>query len=432
LITEISRTWINLEKDFRPLRDGSFLWGSSRSGWRHLYLYARDGDLIRPVTSGDWRIADPWVTPDIQTVAGVDEAKGLVYFIASKDTPLEQQLYSVSYRVPGPPRQLTTGHGWWLASMAADRPTTFVGQYADPATPPQTGLYGLDGTRLAWIAENRLSANHPYFPYLDHRPTYEFSTIKAVDGQDLHTMLAKPPNFDPFKRYPVIVKVYGGPGVQLVRRDFRSFSDQIYTQAGYLVFALDNRGSANRSDAFEHAISGALGTVSSDDQIAGVAFLKTLPFVDPDRIGMTGWSFGAYETVRVMSTPGSGVRAGVAGGTPSEFHKYDTHYTERFLGKPQDQAAAYDAAALLPRAKNLNGELLLMHGMSDDNVSLSNFTALVLELEKAGKPFEVDVFPGQSHAIRGEAAQARQMKDALRFFDRALAPRRSLAASSAQ
>ena len=430
LVTETDPTWVDLEKDFRPLRDGSFLWGSSRTGWRHLYLYSRAGVLIRPVTSGAWRVADPWVTPDADALVGVDETKGLVYFIASKDTPLEQQLYSVSYRRPRAPRQMTEGHGWWTASMAAGTPTAFVGEYSDPTTPPRTGLYALDGRRLGWIAENRLDASHPYFPFLDERPTYAFGAIKAADGQDLHYMLAKPANFDPNTRYPVIVKVYGGPGVQLVRRDFRSFSDQIYTQAGYLIFTVDNRGSANRSEAFEHAISGALGGLSSDDQIAGVAFLKTLPFVDRDRIGMTGWSFGAYETVRVMTTPGSGVRAGVAGGTPSEFRKYDTHYTERFLGKPQDRAAAYDAAALLPRAKDLSGDLLLMHGMSDDNVALSNFTALVLALEKAGKTFDVDVFPGQSHAIRGEAAQTRQMKDALRFFDRTLAPRPSPSAAA--
>lgn len=431
LVTETSPTWVDLEKDFRPLRDGAFLWGSTRSGWRHLYLYSREGAMIRPVTSGAWRIADPWVTPDVAAIAGVDEARGLVYFIASRDTPLEQQLCSVSYRHPGAPRRLTVGHGWWTASMAADTPTAFVGQYADPTTPPRTGLYDLDGRRLAWIAENRLDASHPYAPFSDQRPVYTFGLIKAADGQDLQYLLARPPNFDPTRRYPVIVKVYGGPGVQLVRRDFRSFSDQIYTQAGYLVFTLDNRGSANRSEAFEHAISGALGGLSTEDQIAGVAFLKTLPFVDPDRIGMTGWSFGAYETVRVMTTPGGGVRAGVAGGTPSDFRRYDTHYTERFLGMPQANAAAYDAAALLPRAKDLSGDLLLMHGMSDDNVSLSNFTALVLELEKAGKVFDVDVFPAQSHAIRGEAAQTRQMRDVLRYFDRTLAPRPAAPSASA-
>jgi dipeptidyl-peptidase-4 len=424
LVSETSPTWVDLERTFRPLRGGQFLWGSSRTGWRHLYLYDGSGRLIRAVTSGAWRIAalGAQATPGQSPIIGVDEVKGLVYFIASKETPVERQLYVVSYRRPGVPRQITTGHGWWTPTMAADRPTAFVGDYSDPVQPPQTALYDLTGARRAWLAENRLGPDHPLFPYLDQRPTYGFGEIQAADGEALDYVMAKPAGFDPARRYPVIVKVYGGPGVQTVRREWRPLTEQIYTQAGYIVFQLDNRGSINRSEAFEHAIAGALGGVSTDDQIAGVRFLRGLPFVDPDRIGMTGWSFGGYTAARALMTPGSGLRAGAAGGVPSMFELYDTHYTERFLGKPADHAQAYATAGLLGRARDLHGELILFHGLSDDNVSLSNFTALVTELEKQGKTFETSVFPGQGHAVRGEAAQTRLLKSILGFFDRTLKP----------
>jgi dipeptidyl-peptidase-4 len=424
LVSETSSTWVDLELNFRPLRGGYFLWGSSRTGWRHLYLYDRNGTLVRPVTAGPWRVAriDISDIPGQTPIVGVDEDKRRLYFIASIDTPLEQQLYSISYAHPDTPRAVTRGHGWWQPIMAQGHPTAFVGRYSEPEIPPRLGLYDLDGRRIAWLAENRLDANHPMFPYLDRRPTYEDGVIKAADGQDLHYLLVKPAGFDPRRHYPAVIRVYGGPEVQTVRREWHSAIDQLFTQAGYVMFRLDNRGSGNRSEAFEHAMAGHFGEVEVADQITGVGFLRSLPFVDPDRIGIIGSSFGGYVGARAVMTPGSGLRAAVASSTPAEWRGYDTHYTEQYLGQPKENAAGYDAAALLPLVGHLEGKLMLMHGVSDDNVSFSNFTALVTALEAEGKPFEMSIFPEQGHEFIGAAAQARAIKTSLDFLQRALAP----------
>ena len=431
LVSETNSRWVTLERDFRPLADGTFLWGSARTGWRHLYLYRGDGTLIRAVTSGQWRLANPGAaaSPEFRPIVGVDERHGDVYIVASIDTPIEQQLYRVSYRTPAPPVALTHGHGWWEATMPADTKGAFIGTYTDPQTPPSTGIYDQTGARRAWIAENRLDQTHPIFPYLDQRPTYSFGTIAAADGTPLHYWLAKPAGFDPQRRYPVIINIYGGPGVQTVRRVWRGVTssltppDQLYTQNGYLVFGLDNRGMSNRDEAFEHANSGTLGVVAGIDQIAGIAFLKTLPFVDDDRIGMQGWSFGGYTTVRVMTTQGHGLRAGAAGGVPSDFTLYDTHYTERFLGTPQANPQGYAASNLKPRLKDLTGALMVATGLSDDNVLLPNFTTLLDGLQQSGKLFETLVYPGQSHQLRGAATLSHLWRSYLDFFARSMAPR---------
>ncbi len=422
LLTEQSDTWVDLERDFRPLANGDFLWGSSRSGWRHLYLYRPSGELVREVTSGHWRLANMGVgaPEDFASIVGVDEEAETVFFAASRDTPIEQQLYRVSYASPEEPVAITTGSGWWVPRMAAAGPTAFYAAYSDPDTPPNVALYDLNGERIAWLSENGLSTAHPYFAYLDDKPGYEYGTLPSDDGVDLHYVLTKPPGFDPAVRYPVIIRVYGGPNTQTVRREWRPFAEHLLTQEGYLTFQLDGRGSTNRDRHFEHALFGNLAGANTADQLAGIRFLRTLPFVDADRIGMMGGSFGGYMTVRVMTTPGAGVRAGAAYGVPADFALYDTHYTERFLGTPEENGRAYAEGALLTRMADLEGHLLLSHGLSDDNVTINNFTLLVSQLVKAGKLFETGVYPGMGHVPTGEDRQAHIWQTNIDFFRRRL------------
>jgi dipeptidyl-peptidase-4 len=424
LLTEVSDTWVDLERDFRPLEDGSFLWGSARSGWRHIYHYDEAGKLIRQVSSGKWRIAwgGPAAGVNFSLIVGVDEVAGEVYFAASIESPIEQHLYRIAFRRDDAPHRITQGSGWWRPTMAEGQPTAFVGDYSDPETPPQVGLYGLDGRRLAWLTENRLDETHRFNRHLAYRPTAQYDTLSPENGVDLHHVLIRPAGFDPSRRYPVIVRVYGGPGVQTVRREWRPLVEQLLTQAGYVVFQLDNRGTANRDSAFEHAQHRDLGGVSARDQLAGLRYLRSLSFVDPHRIGMMGWSFGGYLTLRTMATAGAELRAGAAGAAPSDFLLYDTHYTERFLGHPDVNVSAYRDDALLPRVKELHGDLLLIHGLSDDNVILANFTALVAALQQQGTLFDLAVYPGQGHAFRGEKPLVHLWKTYLRFFERTLAP----------
>ena len=425
LITEHQKPWINLNSDLTPLKNGDFIWGSERTGFHHLYLYKADGTLVHPITHGAWPVAQSagnGLHPS--SVAGVDEAKGLVYFIASKDGPLEQHFYVTSYRDPGEPRKITTGEGWWNVDLAKDH-KSFVGGYSDPKTPAQTALYSIDGKRLSWIEENKLAAGHPYFAYLDHKSYPEYGTLRAEDGQSLHYSITKPYGFDARKRYPAIVNVYGGPGVApLVRRIWSGGTDQLLTQAGYVVFRLDNRGTSDRGLEFEAPIYKTMGGPEVKDQIVGERYLASLPYVDPKRIGVMGWSYGGFMTIRLLTEPGSGFVAGAAGGPPSDWRFYDTHYTERYMGDPRVDGAAYDAAGLIPRLPVLGKpgapRLLLLHGMADDNVVFENSTRIMATLQEQSTPFDLMLYPGQRHGIRTPAKEVQLWETYLAFFKRTL------------
>nr|MDQ2860174.1 DPP IV N-terminal domain-containing protein [Pseudomonadota bacterium] len=251
ILSQTSPYWIELTDDFRPLKDGTFLRSSEASGWRHLYLYDADGKVIRQVTHGDWPVSE---------LLGVDEVAGTAIFAASRDTPIERRIYAVSYKAPGEPTALTPAGGWWTADVAKSG-QIFAATYDDPSTPPRTALYTEAGARVGWIEENALAPGHPYFPYAARLRVPTFGVIKASDGQDLWWSMRTPPGFDPAKKYPVIVEVYGGPAGALVTRTWASPADQLYLEAGYILFSLDNRGTPNRSVAFKTAIDRRMGVL---------------------------------------------------------------------------------------------------------------------------------------------------------------------------
>ncbi|HEX7885905.1 MAG TPA: S9 family peptidase, partial [Phenylobacterium sp.] len=412
VLTETSPHWVDLTDDFKPLKDGTFLWSSERSGWRHLYLYRADGSLVRQVTHGDW---------PVEAIEGVDEATHTVVFSAHRHRPGERRIYSISYASPGEPKALTMAGGWWTVTVAGQG-GAFAGTYQDPRTPPRTALYRADGQRVRWIEENALQPGHPFWPYADRLRTPEFGTIEAADGSDLWWSLRTPPGFDPAHRYPVIVQVYGGPGSAQVSATWHTPEDQILLDAGYILFRLDNRGTPNRSVAFKTSIDRRMGQLEVDDQIAGAKYLQSLPYVDPARIGVTGWSYGGYMTLLLLSAPDSPFTAGVAGAPVSDWKLYDTHYTERFMGTPADNAEGYARSEVVGRLAHLKpGALLLMHGMADDNVTFDHSTRVLFALQAQGKPFEMMVYPGLRH--RGGWTPMNRMHRALQaveFFDRKL------------
>ena len=421
ILTERQDPWVDLNDNMTPLKDGTFLWGSQRTGFNQLYLYSRDGKLIRQVTHGGWPVQGAAAGAGLQApgVAYVDQERGLVYFISNKDTPLEKHLYVVSYREPGEPRRITPLGGSWTVAVAKDG-RSYIGGYSDPKTPPQTALYGIDGRRLRWIEENALRPGHPYWPYVARHVTPEFGVLKAEDGSDLHYALLKPPGFDPKKRYPAIVEVYGGPHAEDVRRLWRAPSEQLYLNEGFVLFQLANRGGGGRGLKFSGALAGRLGSVEVTDQLVGLKWLKSQPYVDAARVGVSGWSYGGYMTLRLLTEPGAGLRAGAAGAPPADWALYDTHYTEQFMGKPQDRAAAYKESSILPRLGQLSGRLLLMQGMADDNVLFQNSTAVMNRLQELSTPFDLMLYPGQRHGIRTPSRQLHQWRTFLAFFKREL------------
>jgi dipeptidyl-peptidase-4 len=413
IVNETSPHWVPLT-DFKTLKDGTFLWLSERDGNRHIYLFGRDGKLIRQVTRGDWPVAD---------LEGVDEDRRTAMFTAGKDTPIERRLYEVSYAQPGEPKALTPGGGWWSVEVAKSG-GAFAGTYQDPKTPPQTGLYRADGTRVRWIEENPLKAGHPFWPYVDHLRQPEYGTIKAADGQTLHWSMRTPAGFDAKKKYPVIVQVYGGPASALVEQVWHSPADQLFTDAGYIVFRLDNRGTPNRSVAFKTAIDRVTGGPDVDDQLAGAAYLKTLPFVDAAHIGVTGYSNGGYMTLMLLTAPNTPFAAGVAGAPVSDWTLYDTAYTERYMGTPKDNAEGYRKAQVTARLGALKpNSLLIIHGMADDNVVFENSTRVIYELQGRGIPFEMMAYPGLRHRTGWTSKpMTHRTEITLDFFNRKLKP----------
>ncbi len=299
----------------------------------------------------------------------------------------------------------------------------YVDDFSSSSQPPQVSLRSSDGTLTAWLLENRLDAQHPIAPYLADNSIPEFGTLTAADGQTLYYRLFKPRHFDPSKRYPAIVDVYGGPGVQRIVDNWNGSSfTQILTRAGYVVFQLDNRGSASRGTAFQAPIHDQLGVAEVADQVQGARWLGSQSFIDPNRIGVWGWSYGGYMTLMLMFKAPDVFKAGVSGAPVTDFALYDTHYTERYLDRPQDNAAGYAASSVLPYAKDLKGNLLVMHGMADDNVLFLNSTKLFRKLQDLGKPFEVMVYPGAKHGLMRQNDGRHGYKMIKRFFDENLKP----------
>jgi dipeptidyl-peptidase-4 len=414
MLSETSPHWVPLNDDMKPLKDGGFLWSSERSGNKHLYLYAGDGALVRQLTQGDWPVAD---------LEGVDEARHVAIFSASKDTPIERRLYEVSWLNPAEPKALTPAGGWWSVDVAKTG-GAFAGSYSDPRTPPRTGLYGADGSFVRWIEQNPLKPGHPFYPYLDHLRVPEFGTIKASDGQSLHWSMRTPYGFDAQKRYPVIVQVYGGPASALVEKQWQSPADQLLLDAGYILFRIDNRGTPNRSVAFKTAIDRRTGGPDVEDQLAGAAFLKSLPYVDPARLGVTGYSNGGYMTLMLLTAPNTPFAAGVAGAPVTDWTLYDTAYTERYMGTPADNPEGYRLSQVTARLGNMKpGALLLVHGMADDNVIFENSTRVLAKLQAEGIAFEMMTYPGLRHRTGWTAKPLMHRTLAtMEFFGRKLKP----------
>lgn len=408
LLEERSDTWVELHDELTFLkRRSAFIWASYRSGYKHLYLYDLDGTLLRPLTAGDWMVVGD---SRERAIEGVDEARGLVYFTANRDTPIERHLYSAPLAGPsdtagieGRIRRLTEGAGWHSVSMAPDA-QRWLDTFSTPDTPPSLTLRHTTGKRPAVLVANTLEAGHPYAPYLAAHRSPEFGTLRAADGQVMHWTMLKPLGFDPAKRYPVIVEVYGGPGVQRVQRSWGGHYRQYLAQQGFVVFMLDNRGSGNRGRAFETALYRRMGSIEIEDQVKGVEHLRSLPFVDPARIGVWGWSYGGYMALMAMVRAPDFFAAGASGAPVTDWRLYDTHYTERYMGvpdagSPESNPEGYRDGNVMTHAAALKGPLLVLHGMADDNVLFTHSTALFKRLQDLGKPFEVMPYPGSKHAL---------------------------------
>ncbi len=396
--------WINLSDDYKWLDDGSLIWWSERDGFGHLYRYINGA--WTQLTQGDWMVT---------RLVGVDQAAGRVYFQGTMDDVLAQQVYSFDLDNPSAITRLTDPGFVNSASMDGKAQTLLVSR-SKPDQPTQSYIADTSGQRLTWIEENALGAEHPYAPYLAGHRTPEFGTIEAEDGTELHWKMIRPA-MEPGKRYPVYYYHYSGPGPQVVQRNWSSPLEQAIVDRGYIWFALDNRGSANRGVAFEQPIYRGMGGVEVRDQKLGAEFLKTLPFVDPDKIAIDGWSYGGYMTLKQLQADPGLYAAGIAGAPVTRWELYDTHYTERYMGTPQADGEAYTAASAIPDAVKIVDPLLVIHGMADDNVVFENATEVIAAMQEANVPFQMMLYPGYTHRVSGEQISPHRYNTVFRFLE---------------
>ena len=409
LIKETDPHWINEDRYVAPVFLGNgqqFLWLSERDGFMHLYLYSSQGELIRQVTRGDWMIdSTAWNLLVPARPVQANPAGTEVYFVATRNGPLERQIYRADL-AGGQLEQLSQGHGFHGLALSADG-QYLVDQFSNVAAPPVTQILRGDGSSGQILAQ--AAGPSVALPNL----TREFVTLKAHDGVDLYAQLVKPANFDPSRRYPVVVHWYGGPGLQMVSDRYGSTNifniierDVLYTQAGFLVWRLDNRGSFGRGHAFETPVAGQLGPAALDDQLAGVEYLRTLPYVDAAHIGTDGKSFGGYMTLYALIHAPDVFHCGVAGAAPTNWSYYDTIYTERYMRTPQANPAGYAATDLIAAAGQIRARPLLIHGLADRNVHLQNTVNFIQALEAADKLFDFIPLPNLDHSFKGDGLVA--------------------------
>jgi dipeptidyl-peptidase-4 len=412
ILVEDADPWINLHDDLRVVEaTGEFTWSSERSGFRHLYLYARDGRLIRQLTSGDW--------PAEATVE-LDEKRRELYFVGWRTSPLERQLFRVSLE-GGEAEQLTPEPGMHGVVIAPDF-SSFVDVWDNREHPPSITMRSMTGARQHVIHESAA---------VDvDLPVPELHQFRTSDGVELQAAVYRPHSPPPRAgegqgggRAPVIVEVYGGPGPQMVNDSWLQTVDlraQWLAAHGFVVLKVDNRGSARRGLAFEAPINRRMGQIEVKDQVEGVRWLGSLGFADTSRVGIYGWSYGGFMTLMALFTAPDVFKAGIAGAPVTFYEGYDTAYTEKYMGTPADNPQGYRLGSPLTYANQLRAPLLVVHGMIDENVHFRHTARLMQALIDAGKPFESLIYPNERHMPRSEKDRVDMERRLLEFFQRNL------------
>ena len=384
--------------------DDQFIWQSEQDGYNHLYLYNKSGKLLKQLTKG------PWVVTDVY---GFDESGSHVFFQATKESPIERHIYKVNLS-NGKITRVSAAVAGTHSALISSNGKYLIDSYSSTTVPRSIDLLTAEGKPV----RNIFTAKNPLADY--KLPEMTLFTIKAADGvTDLHCRLIKPIDFNPQKKYPTLVYLYGGPHLQLVNNTFMGGADLwlVYmAQQGYVVFTVDNRGSLNRGRDFEQATHLHLGTNEMADQLKGVDFLKTQSFVDTTRMGVYGWSFGGFLTTTLMTRNPGTFKAAVAGGPVIDWSMYEVMYTERYMSTPQENKKGYDEANLLNYVSNLKGKLLLIHGTSDDVVVWQHSLKYLDECVKKGVLVDYLVYPGHKHNVLGPD-RVHLMKKITQYFN---------------
>jgi len=373
---------------FLKTDENKFIWFSERDGYNHLYLYNTKGKLISQLTTGKWIVTE---------IIGFDETEEHIFFMGTKDSPLERHLYRVNLQSRSI-KKITKNAGTHSITANA-KSTRFIDVYSNTKTPRDTRVIDTYGDILKVMHK----ADNPLKEY----SIGEIKIEPLVKGNTVYYQrIVYPPNFDPNKKYPAIVYLYGGPHSQQITNKWLGGARMeflYWAQQGYIVYTIDNRGSANRGFEFESAVHRQLGTLEMEDQLSGINYLKDLPYVDKDRLGIHGWSFGGFMTTSVMSRNPGIFKAGVAGGPVIDWDYYEVMYTERYMDTPQENPEGFKNANLLNYVDNLEGRLLMIHG-TDDDVVLWQHSMLYVQkaIDKNKLNLDYYIYPKHKHNVRGK------------------------------
>lgn len=404
LVEERDDAWVELHNDLHFLDDGRFLWPSEKSGVRQLYLHGPDGAPLAQVTDGP----DP-----VTALAGVDRDN--VYYQRATDRGLRSHLFRARLGSPGVEHRVSREEGSHSVRMADDG-GPYLDYYSRTFEPVRVSVHAPTGDVLFVLDDNPA----PEWRAL-RKPPVEFVEVKASDGTILNGRLVAPLDAQPGQKYPVIVYTYGGPTGPIVLDRFGGDAYTLFlAERGFGVFTLDNRGVGGRDRAFGRAFYNRFGDIEVEDQLAGARWLSTVPWVDADHIGVWGWSYGGYTSALLIMADDTPFAAAAAVAPVTDWRLYDTHYTERYIGTPQANADAYERSSVLARAEHLEQPLLLVHGMADDNVLFEHTLALMSRLQDASIPFELMVYPGRAHGLRGKGTRLHVYRTITNFFARHL------------
>ncbi|MEX1275724.1 MAG: DPP IV N-terminal domain-containing protein, partial [Bacteroidota bacterium] len=417
IMKDTDEGWHNMSDDLYFTKDGKhFIIASERSGYAHLYRFTLNGKLVNQITKGDWALSSSgpvfWVR---RAIAGVDEKNDWLYFTGLEKSSLEKHLYRIKFDGSGM-RRLTQGDGTHVVSMSPNG-RYFFSRFSSITTPSSLTLYESSGSRRFTLAEADFAGLKNYdisYP--------ELISIPARDGFLLPASILKPKTLDPGKKYPVIVLVYGGPSAPTVLNAFSSgiIFENVLVSNGYIILKVDNRAATGISKKLENLfLSRTPGEVELNDLVDAVQWMKRQPFVDPERFGIYGWSGGGTNTLLAM-TRSSEFKAGIAGAGVTDFRFYDTKWGEAMMKTEKENQKGFEEASLLQYAKDLHGRLMLIHGTHDDNVHIQNTWTFVNELIKAGKLFELMVYPLRGHGVGDPPGRSHLNKVMVDFWNRTL------------
>lgn len=406
LFDETSDTYVEplFPIEFSKVNENEFYYLSRKDGWFHIYKYNTNGELLQQITKGEWEVTG---------ILGFDPKEKYVFIEATKEHPLENQIYKVEIKT-GEIEKLTANEGIHKGNLSPEA-GFILDRWNAFDVPNQIDLISTEKPRI----QNIYSSSDPLADYQLGKNS--LVTLKTADGKnELFGRLIKPVNFDPNKKYPVVVYVYGGPHSQLVNKSWLNSAMwwQYYMASqGFIAFTMDNRGTNNRGRDFETAIHGQLGVLETEDQMQGIEYLKSLPFVDAERIGVHGWSYGGFMTLNLMLRHPEVFKVGVAGGPVVDWSMYEIMYGERYMDMPQENPDGYKESNMLKHVANLEGKLMLIHGVQDETVVMQHSMQFLNECIKEGKQVDFFVYPTHPHNVRGKDRIHLMEKVSQYFFD---------------